>query len=106
MCVCIKIASRSPVKNQDMKHFMAFYALKRLMIHYILFLFSVNQKNPQGIEEQVYRNEYYLDEVNKSWLVGCWVEVWCFYFFLCAFEYTRLNQMKIKESGTKGDLET
>lgn len=37
-------------------------------------------------------------------MVGWWVEV-CF-FFLCAFEYTRLNQMKIKESGTKGDLET
>jgi len=72
------------------------------MIRGVLFLFSVSQKSPQG--KQAYRNEHNLDIVNKInhrryGYIG---------FFVCAFEYTSMNQMKIRisqENGTKGDLE-
>lgn len=63
-CMCVKRASRSSVKNWDMKDFMALWALRKLMIHCILFLFSVSQKNPQG--KQPYRNECCLDKVNNE----------------------------------------
>lgn len=42
---------------------MAPYALERLMILGVLFLFSVSQKSPQG--KYAHRNDHNLDIVNK-----------------------------------------